>query len=114
MAIEKTCGYCDKRGLLILPVRYAVAPIDMGLPAVTAPLKVEDTARGVGKGQKQDLTLHGSARYTTRLLRCGYLYVYGRKARLDDGVLDHGGGLLHELSCGGRHNGKLEVAQALQ
>jgi len=79
MAIEKTCGYCDKRGLLILPVRYAVAPIDMGLPAVTAPLKVEDTARSVGKGQKQDLTLHGSARYTTRLLRCGYLYVYDEK-----------------------------------
>jgi len=79
MAIEKTCGYCDKRGLLILPVRYAIAPIDMGLPAVTAPLKVEDTARSVGKGQKQDLTLHGSARYTTRLLRCGYLYVYDEK-----------------------------------
>ncbi|GAB3630532.1 hypothetical protein PTE30175_03180 [Pandoraea terrae] len=78
-ASEPKCRVCDKQGLLIMPARYAIAPLDMGLPPVAAPLKVEDAARGVGKGKKQDLTLHGSAQYTTRLLRCGYLYVYDEK-----------------------------------
>ncbi|CAB3677252.1 hypothetical protein LMG24238_02428 [Paraburkholderia sediminicola] len=76
---EPKCNFCDKQGLLIMPVRYAIAPLDMGLPVVTAPLKVEDTVHSVGKGKKQDLTLHGSAGYTTRVLRSGYLYVYDEK-----------------------------------
>jgi len=59
-----------------MPARYAIAPVEAHLPEVTAPLSVADTALSVGRGEKQDLTLHGSAQYTTRLLRSGYLYVY--------------------------------------
>ncbi|MEM5325045.1 T6SS effector BTH_I2691 family protein [Paraburkholderia sp. JHI2823] len=73
---EPSCPFCDKQGLLIMPVRYAVAPQDMHLPPVSAPLKVEDTAQSVGKGKKQDLALRGSAQYTARIMRSGYLYVY--------------------------------------
>ncbi|CAE6790398.1 T6SS effector BTH_I2691 family protein [Paraburkholderia aspalathi] len=78
-SVEPKCNLCDKQGLLIMPVRYAIAPLDMGLPTISAPLKVEDTAHSVGKGKKQDLTLQGSAGYTARVLRSGYLYVYDEK-----------------------------------
>jgi len=79
MATEKSCSFCEKSGLLILPVRYAIAPLDKKLPAVVAPLKVEDSAVSVGKGKSQDLKLAASAQYTTRLLRSGYVYVYDEK-----------------------------------
>lgn len=82
---EPSCNFCDKRGLLILPVRYAIAPQELGAPPVAAPLKVEDSSNSVGNGQKQDLTLHGSAQYTTRLLRSGYLYVYDENRDRMDG-----------------------------
>jgi hypothetical protein len=62
-----------------MPARYAIAPLTMGLPSISAPLKVEDVAQSVGKGKKQDVTLHGSAQYTARLLRSGYLYAYDEK-----------------------------------
>ncbi|MDN7932758.1 T6SS effector BTH_I2691 family protein [Burkholderia metallica] len=79
-ATEPKCDLCDKHGLLLMPVRYAVAPVSNGLPAVSAPLKVEDAARSVGNGKPQNLTMQGgSARYTARLLRSGYLYVYDEK-----------------------------------
>ncbi|MDR5735840.1 T6SS effector BTH_I2691 family protein [Caballeronia sp. LZ025] len=73
---EPVCNLCDKHGLLIMPVRYAIAPRELGLPVVTAPLKVEDVAESVGKGKKQDVQLKESAQYTTRVMRSGYLYVY--------------------------------------
>ncbi len=76
---EPKCAFCDKVGLLVMPARYAIAPLSLGLPSVSAPLKVEDVASSVGKGKKQDVTLHASAQYTSRLLRCGYLYVYDEK-----------------------------------
>ncbi len=76
---EPICNFCDKHGLLIMPVRYAIAPLELGLPLVAAPLKVEDAPHSVGNGKKQDLTLHGSVQYTTRVLRSGYLYVYDEK-----------------------------------
>ncbi len=79
IATEPKCAFCDRNGLLLMPVRYAIAPLDVRLPAVSAPLKVEDAAHSVGRGRKQDLTLHGSAQYTARLLRSGYLYVYDEK-----------------------------------
>jgi hypothetical protein len=62
-----------------MPVRYAVAPLDKKLPGVAAPLKVEDAAISVGQGKPQDIKLQGSAQYTTRLMRSGYLYVYDEK-----------------------------------
>lgn len=73
---EPSCAFCDRQGLLIMPVRYAIAPQDMHLPPVSAPLKVEDAAQSIGKGKKQDLALRSSAQYTTRIMRSGYLYVY--------------------------------------
>jgi len=78
-APEKSCSFCEKKGLLLMPVRYAIAPLDRKLPGVAAPLKVEDVAASVGKGKPQDVKLQGSAQYTTRLLRSGYLYVYDEK-----------------------------------
>lgn len=78
-ATEKSCSFCEKKGLLLMPVRYAIAPLDRKLPGVVAPLKVEDVAASVGKGKPQDVKLQGSAQYTTRLLRSGYLYVYDEK-----------------------------------
>ena len=77
---EPKCDLCNKHGLLLMPVRYAIAPASIGLPAVNEPLKVEDAAHSVGKGKKQNLTMEGgSAQYTARLLRSGYLYVYDEK-----------------------------------
>ncbi|MBN3833416.1 T6SS effector BTH_I2691 family protein, partial [Burkholderia sp. Ac-20344] len=79
-ATEPKCDLCDKHGLLLMPVRYAIAPVSSGLPAVSAPLKVEDAARSVGSGKPQNLAMQGcSARYTARLLRSGYLYAYDEK-----------------------------------
>src|ERR1700710_2719227 len=76
---EPKCAFCDKVGLLLMPARYAIAPLAMGMPPIIAPMKVDDIAQSVGKGKKQDVTLHGSAQYTARLLRSGYLYAYDEK-----------------------------------
>ncbi|KVP04554.1 T6SS effector BTH_I2691 family protein [Burkholderia stagnalis] len=84
---ERKCGLCDKHGLLIMPVRYAIAPDTFGLPRLPASMTVEDAPHGAGKAApgsagkeaKQDLTLGGGAHYTARLLRSGYLYVYDEK-----------------------------------
>lgn len=57
----KKCEFCDKRGVPILPVRYAVAPAGTSLPHASGPsIPLPDSA----------------AHYTRRLLRSGYLYVY--------------------------------------
>ncbi|STQ91585.1 T6SS effector BTH_I2691 family protein [Iodobacter fluviatilis] len=67
---SKTCEYCDKRGVAILPLRYAVACPQAGAPVATAP----EIALAADAGQ-----------YTTRLLRSGYLYVYDEaRKRWDD------------------------------
>jgi len=63
------CDFCDKRGLPVLPVRYAIAEEGSLAPQLTAPLAVHDLG-----GKK--IPLEGRAYYTTRLLRSGYLYVY--------------------------------------
>lgn len=57
----KKCEFCDKRGVPILPLRYAVAPEGVGLPKASPPGTV-----AIEKG----------AFYTRRLLRTGYLYVF--------------------------------------
>ncbi|MFN4266969.1 MAG: T6SS effector BTH_I2691 family protein [Aquabacterium sp.] len=57
----KKCEFCDKRGVPILPIRYAVAPAGASLPRASGPsIPLPD----------------GAAYYTRRLLRSGYLYVY--------------------------------------
>lgn len=69
--IEKTCPYCEKRGLPILPLRYAVARADMGqAPSLAAPF---------GDGVTDIALPDKRAHYTLRLLRAGYLYVYDER-----------------------------------
>lgn len=60
-APPKKCEFCDKRGVPILPLRYAVAPAGTKLPKADEPsVKLPESA----------------AYYTRRVLRSGYLYVY--------------------------------------
>lgn len=61
MSTTKKCEYCDKVGVPIMPLRYAVAPAQSSAPTATGP--------SVALSAK-------AAHYTTRLLRSGYLYVY--------------------------------------
>lgn len=61
MTDNRKCEFCDKRGLPILPLRYAIAPAGAGAPVV-ATVGIVPAAR--------------AAHYTRRLLRAGYLYVY--------------------------------------
>ena len=61
MAEVKKCEFCDKSGLPILPVRYAIASVEAGAPKTTVPQ--------VPLGDK-------AAHYTRRLVRTGYVYLY--------------------------------------
>lgn len=67
---KKTCSYCDRKGILIYPVRYAVAcPTGAsGVPGLSGTFRVE--------GGPQDIS---PAKYTLRSLRSGYFYVYDEK-----------------------------------
>jgi hypothetical protein len=57
-----SCDYCEKRGLPILPLRYAIARPQKGAPIVT---------------NKPSINIPDSAgQYTLRILRSGYLNVY--------------------------------------
>jgi len=62
MGTNKKCEYCDKRGVPIIPLRYAVASAGTGAPVVTDGPAIKLPAK--------------AAHYTRRLLRSGYLYVY--------------------------------------
>ncbi|HWW04307.1 T6SS effector BTH_I2691 family protein [Collimonas sp.] len=66
------CDFCDRKGLLIYPVRYAVAcPAGAsGVPALSGNFKIE--------GAPQDI---GTAKYTLRAVRAGYLYTYDEKRK---------------------------------
>lgn len=70
MSGTKDCKFCDKKGLLVLPLRYSVVvadtPADLGaLPALPGKLGAGVT----------DLALSDHAKYAVRLAREGYLYV---------------------------------------
>ena len=64
------CNYCDKKGLLIYPVRYAVAsPYGAaGVPGLSGNFRIENGPQQIGE-----------ARYTLRALRAGYLYTYDER-----------------------------------
>ncbi|POR53588.1 hypothetical protein B0G62_103160 [Paraburkholderia eburnea] len=65
------CPFCDKHGLPILPVRYAIARADKGnAPKLTAPF---------GAGVTSIDLPAKNAHYTLRLLRSGYLYVFDER-----------------------------------
>lgn len=65
---NETCDFCDKKGLPILPVRYAVAPTISNAPKAEGNLLPQNGGKGIELGS--------TAHYTTRILRTGYLYVY--------------------------------------
>lgn len=68
----KHCPFCEKQGLPILPLRPAVARRDfedLSPPALDLP-------GNLGAGMVDIALPAGSAKYTSRLLRPGYLYVF--------------------------------------
>jgi hypothetical protein len=64
------CNFCDKKGLLIYPVRYAVAsPYGAtGVPGLSGNFRIEGAPQSAG-----------AAKYSLRALRPGYLYTYDEK-----------------------------------
>jgi hypothetical protein len=66
------CSYCSKSGLLIYPVRYAIAcPAGAaGVPGLSGNFKIVDAPQDIG-----------AVKYTLRALRPGYLYTYDEKRR---------------------------------
>jgi hypothetical protein len=74
----KTCEYCDKRGVPILPLRYAVASVGESAGATASQSAPVTGAPSIGLPA-------GTAHYTHRVLRSGYLYVYDEaRDRWDD------------------------------
>lgn len=67
--MSNSCEFCDKKGLPVLPVRYAIAPLSAKAPQLGAPFSVRDIGGDL-------LPIGGNVHYTTRLLRGGYLYVH--------------------------------------
>ncbi|QEM81715.1 T6SS effector BTH_I2691 family protein [Halomonas binhaiensis] len=65
------CPYCQKRGLPILPLRYAVTRTDRGNGEPAGPALSEPFGDGV-----TDIALPEGQAYTLRLVRGGYLYVF--------------------------------------
>jgi hypothetical protein len=62
----QTCPFCDRTGLPILPLRYAVVRTDKGhAPDIVAPFNAGDIALPAN-----------TAKYVLRVLRPGYLYTF--------------------------------------
>ena len=67
----QVCAFCDKHGLPILPVRYAIARADKGNgPPLSAPFGANVTSISLPAK---------AAHYTLRMLRPGYLYVFDER-----------------------------------
>lgn len=71
-AKKPVCNFCNRQGLPILPVRYAIGRTDRG-NAPVLPL-------GFGDGVTS-IQLPDSVRYTLRLLRSGFLYTFDEHRR---------------------------------
>lgn len=65
------CPYCQKKGLPILPLRYAITRTDGGNREVVGPALSGPFGDGV-----TDIALPEGQAYTLRLVRGGYLYVF--------------------------------------
>lgn len=91
----KHCPFCEKQGLPILPLRYAVARTDFDSDHPS--WKALDLPSTFGQGVT-DIALPGnSAKYTARLLRPGYLYVFNEVRGEWTGYLVTGQGFLYEF-----------------
>ena len=75
---QNGCPYCDRKGLFIYPVRYAVAcPAGAtGVPGLSGNFKIEDGPANIGEAQ-----------YALRAVRPGYLYTYDEKRDILKGYL---------------------------
>lgn len=69
MSGKKDCKFCDKKGLLWLPLRYSAVGVDTPDAISSLPTLSGKLGKGV-----TDLALT-EAKYAVRLLRSGYLYV---------------------------------------
>ncbi|MBY4897509.1 T6SS effector BTH_I2691 family protein [Cupriavidus sp. AU9028] len=98
-AIEQPakCPFCDKEGLPILPVRYAIGR--SGNNARGKPYTPVPPALDPQFGDKvTNIPLpEGEARYTLRLLREGYLYVFNEKRGTWSAYVVADGGYLYEF-----------------
>ncbi|MEV4782147.1 T6SS effector BTH_I2691 family protein [Burkholderia sp. LMU1-1-1.1] len=72
------CPYCDRKGLFIYPVRYAIAcPAGAaGVPGLSGNFKIEDGPANIGE-----------VKYALRAVRPGYLYTYDEKRGILKGYL---------------------------
>lgn len=98
-AIEEAskCPFCDKEGLPILPVRYAIGRT--GKSKSGRPLAPVPPALDPQFGDKVTAIPlpEGVARYTLRLLRGGYLYVFNEKRGLWSAYVVTADGYLYEF-----------------
>ncbi len=69
-----SCPFCEKKGLPILPLRYAVARTDYDAKHPRG--RALDLSSGFGAGVTDIALPAASVKYTTRLLRPGYLYAF--------------------------------------
>jgi hypothetical protein len=76
--VRENCTYCGRKGLLIYPVRYAIAcPAGAaGVPGLGGNFQIVDAPQDIG-----------DVKYTLRALRPGYLYTYDEKRRLLKGYV---------------------------
>ncbi|RZT36756.1 T6SS effector BTH_I2691 family protein [Cupriavidus agavae] len=87
---ESSCPFCDKKGLPILPVRYAIARTDRGNAPGLPP--------GFGEGVAA-ITLPDTARYTLRLLRSGFLYTFDERRKEWRSYVVNDQGYLYEFDA---------------
>lgn len=73
VSLNMTCPFCDKKGLPILPVRYAITRCDRSNTAPCLPV-------GFGQGVIS-VPLPETACYTLRLLRSGFLYTFDERRK---------------------------------
>jgi len=89
---QETCPNCIKKGLALLPVRYAVArddtPVLTKAPSLTAPF---------GDGVTSIALPSAAARYTLRGTREGYLYVFNEARGLWSAYESDKNGVLTEF-----------------
>ncbi|WP_340617950.1 T6SS effector BTH_I2691 family protein [Xenorhabdus entomophaga] len=88
MDAVKQCGFCQRIGFPILPVRPAVVYKSDGLPQLSENVPMPITAEGM-------------AEYSARILRNGFLYVYSEKHASWDEYYVTMGGDLYLLPEGG-------------
>ncbi|GEN22966.1 T6SS effector BTH_I2691 family protein [Halomonas cupida] len=77
-----SCPYCQKSGLPILPLRYAVTRTDSGSGLPQGP----ELSGSFGEGVT-DIALPEGQSYTLRLVRAGYLYVFNEAGKTWSGYI---------------------------